>query len=445
MSKTSQPSPARSAALQLLDACLTHDETMMDALDEIEDPDIDKRDAALAREIALGTCRRLGAVRFAIRRLAKNFENFPGAVQRILELSAYQLLFLDRTPAYAVVSDAVELTRAAKCGGLSKAVNGILRNLDRQKDEIEFPQPTPDLQSYLSITESHPAWLIEQWRAQLGESKTRELCEYNNTRAPLSLRLRDREAALKALDKLGVAYSLDERFGDRVEIESNPDASLFDETFWTAQDGAAQLAAACVGAAPGMRIWDVCSAPGGKTFYMADRLKNEGKIIAGDRSRRRLSRLTRLQAHLGLHCVETHLLDVLSKPVKFDEPFDAVLLDAPCTGWGAFRRRPDLRWRLHPADAQRLAETSLEMMERACVAVKKGGVLVYSTCTLSREENAGVVQTFLQRHPQFERDSVAPFLPPAFETAVNPDGALELFPPQWGLDGAFAARLKKKA
>ncbi|MBZ0258159.1 16S rRNA (cytosine(967)-C(5))-methyltransferase RsmB [bacterium] len=440
-----KPSPARSAALQLLDACLTHDETMMDALDEIDEPDIDKRDAALAREIALGTCRRLGAVRFAIRRLAKNFENFPGAVQRILELSAYQLLFLDRTPAYAVVSDAVELTRAARCGGLSKAVNGILRNLDRQKDEIEFPQPQPDLQSYLSITESHPTWLIEQWRALMGEDKTRELCEYNNTRAALSLRLRDREAALKALDDLGVAYTLDERFGDRVEIESSPDASIFEQPLWAAQDGAAQLAAACVGAQPGMRIWDVCSAPGGKTFFMADRLNNDGKIIAGDRSRRRLSRLTRLQAKFGLSCIETHVLDVLSKPVHFDEPFDAVMLDAPCTGWGAFRRRPDLRWRLHPADSKRLAETSLEMLERACVAVKNGGVLVYSTCTLSHDENSGVVQAFLQRHSDFAPETVAPHLPPAFAEAVNPDGALELFPPQWGLDGAFAARLKKKA
>ena len=445
MPKTTQPSPARSAALQLLDACLTHDETMMDALDEIEDPDIDKRDAALAREIALGTCRRLGAVRFAIRRLAKDFENFPGAVQRILEMSAYQLLFLDRTPAYAVVSDAVELARAARCGGLSKAVNGILRNLDRQKSDIEFPKPQPDLQSYLAITQSHPTWLIEKWRGQFGEKKARELCEYNNTRAPLSLRLRDRDAALKALEDQGVPFTLDERFGDRVDISTHTASSLFEQSHWTAQDGAAQLASACVGAAPGMRIWDVCSAPGGKTFFMADRMNNEGKIIAGDRSRRRLSRLTRLQAQLGLSCIEPHALDVLSKPVNFDEPFDAVLVDAPCTGWGAFRRRPDLRWRLNPADAQRLAETSLELLHRTCGAVKNGGVLVYSTCTLSREENTGVVEAFLQSHAEFERESVGPFLPPAFADAVHSNGALELFPPQWGLDGAFAMRLKRKS
>ncbi len=445
MPKTSQPSPARSAALQLLDACLTHDETMMEALDDIDEPAIDKRDAALAREIALGTCRNLGAVRFALRKLAKNVENFPGVVQRILELSAYQLMYLDRTPAYAVVSDAVELARAARCGGLSKAVNGILRNLDRQKGEMELPPPSPDLQSYLSITQSHPTWLIEQWRSQMGEDNTRALCEFNNTRAPLSLRLRDREAALKALDDAGVEYALDERFGDRVDIQSTTDASLFQNPLWTVQDGGAQLAAACVGAAPGMRIWDVCSAPGGKTFFMADRMNNEGAIIAGDRSRKRLSRLTRMQAQMGLSCIEAHALDVLSKPVKFDAPFDALLLDAPCTGWGAFRRRPDLRWRLHPADAQRLAETSLEMMERVCGAVKNGGVLVYSTCTLSHEENAGVVEVFLSNHSEFKRESVAPYVPAAFSDAVNSKGELELLPPAWGLDGAFAARLKKRS
>lgn len=435
-------SPARRAAYQLLSSCLTEKATLLDALDEFSLDAAGGPDAALAREIALGTCRWLGRLRHALMRFVRNWEGLPPPVHRILELSAYQLLFLDRVPAYAILSDAVDMTRWQRCGGLAKTVNGILRNLDRNRGDIRYPDVESDLPGFLSVTQSHPRWLANRWLGCFGDDDTRRLCVFNNERAPLSMRLRDREAALAWLQSNEIKYTLDERFGDRVELASPP-PGCFDQTFWLAQDGAAMLASACAGARPGHLIWDVCAAPGGKTFALADRLQQQGEIVASDRSAARLERLDAQLERLGLDIVRSRVFDLLRDRLDFDREFDIVLVDAPCTGWGAFRRRPDLRWRLEAGDEARLAKDAGVMLRRCADAVKPGGALVYSTCTLSPLENRGVIERFLNERSDFAIEPPTDDLPPAFRTAVDSHGAMNLFAPDWQLDGAFAARLRR--
>jgi 16S rRNA (cytosine967-C5)-methyltransferase len=441
-------SPARQFALLVLENVLSRGETLLETLPVIEEKCADPRDRALAREISLGTCRRLGTIRYILDNLAAKFDKFPHPIQRILEMSAYQLLYLEKVPAYAVISEAVNLARYRQMHKLTGAVNGILRTISRDPHAFPPPKKDDDFAAHLSVAESHPAWLIQEWLTIWDKSKVESLCKFNNTHAAVSLRYRTSVSEIEPLlNTFNISYTVDERLPHCLQLEAGSQIKpeLFGHGELVAQDPAAMLAASITGAKPGDTIWDICAAPGGKTFYMADQMKNQGKILATDKSEVRLQRLIEQQKQLNITCIETLKMDVVndSLPLDFTE-FDAILVDAPCTGWGTFRKHPDLRWRLHSGDSERLGLLSLQMLEQVKLKVRNGGVLVYSTCTLSPNENEGVVEKFLAKNPNFEIEPVDTLIPGPFREAITSQGFLSLFPPLWNLDGAFAARLKKK-
>lgn len=438
---------ARLSALLVLENVFSREETLLEMLPLLEEQCTDPRDLALAREIVIGTCRWLGRIHHLLYNLAPRFDKFPHSIQRILEMSAYQLLFLDRVPAYAVISEAVDMARYRQFPALTGPVNGILRSITRDPGAFPPPQKEEDFIKHLSITESHPEWLIQRWLDIWDQNEVESLCQYNNTRAPLSLRLRcGFEEAEKALQAKQITVCRDERFTDRIDISGDATATqaIFNADKWTVQDGAAMVISSVVGAKPGDMLWDACAAPGGKTFYLADQMHNRGKILASDKSEARLDKVIEQRDRLKLSCVVPYILDAAkdAPPPGFDL-FDAILVDAPCTGWGTFRRHPDLRWRLQKDDSERLALLALQMIEYVKRYLRPGGILVYSTCTLSPDENEGVIKKFLQGNPDFSIDPVTPYLPEAFRDAVSPEGWITLFPPKWKIDGAFAARLKR--
>ncbi len=441
-------SPARIAALEVLNAVLTDGKTLLDTLPELEKGDYDPRDLALAREIISGSCRWLGLNRYYLKSLAPRLEDFPPVVQRILEMSVYQLTKLDRVPDYAVISDAVELTRLSKLQGLTKAVNGILRNITRKYKDIALPDAGKDKGEYLSITYSIPLWLVNKWLDLWTYEEVESFCEFNNTRASLSLRIRcDLQTALDDLRKLNITAETDERFSNRLVInqEERVPQSVYNSTMWNVQDGAALMIAPILDPQPGWKIWDVCAAPGGKTFHLADLSDDQTKIIASDRNASRLNKLNKQINKYSPGKISTLEIDaLLDHPPLEGSAFDAILIDAPCSGWGTFRRHPDLRWRLQSGDARRFGNQALKILENINKALRPGGILVYSTCTLSTEENQNVINTFLDRHQEFTVEPVAPYLPPAFKDAQTKEGFLFVFPPLWNIDGAFAARLRKK-
>lgn len=440
-------SPARKAALAVLERVLTRGETLLESLPFLEDQCPDPRDTALAREIAFGTCRWLGRIQSALLQYAPKFHKFPPPVQRILEMAGYQLLFLDRVPAYAVISDAVNLTRWRKFQRLTGAVNAILRAFSKApKKGIALPDSANKIQQ-MAATCSHPEWLLQQWMKTWDEDAVTSLCEYNNTRADISLRLRiPYQQAAEKLQALNITFTRDERFPNRITIpaEQAIDQNLFTQTSWVVQDGAAMLVAQAANAQPGQRIWDVCAAPGGKTCFIADQMGNSGEILASDKSAVRLQKLEEQKERLGLSCIKTRVFDaVKDHPLPEMGSFDMIVLDVPCSGWGTFRRHPDLRWRLKPEDPDRLAAMAKQMLENTAANLRPDGVLLYSTCTLSLEENEGVVRSFLQTHSDFCLDPIGPAWPEVFKPAIQSEGWLRLFPPQWNLDGAFAARIRK--
>lgn len=446
--KNTRISPARIAALKVLDDAITRKRPLLENLPHIHASCHNSKDVALAREIVSGTCRWLGQLRYYLKNVSRNLNNLPDLIQRILELSAYQLLYLERVPVYAVVSDAVELAKQNRFRGLASAVNGILRNLHRSQENIELPLKDEDVSEYLSVFYSHPSWLIKQWIALWGEETTEAFCQHNNTIAPLSLRLRgDHQKALEILREINVEFTVDERIPGRVIIDNI--ASFNEDSMrnphWAIQDGAAMLVPLVLAPKPSWKIWDVCAAPGGKSFYLADLANDQGIIYATDRSKLRLDKLIQQNQIYNLSSIKTGVLDVLKNPIPSDySELDAILLDSPCTGWGTFRRHPDLRWRLRPNDQPRLGKMALNMLEKVHQRLKSGGVLVYSTCTLSKDENENVIARFMENHPEFSIESPLAYIPPVFQSAITQEGFFKIYPCDWDLDGTFAARLRKK-
>lgn len=441
-------SPARSAALSVLESVLTDGKTLLDRIPDLNTLCADERDLALARDIVSGTCRWQGRIRYILLQTAPRFDNFPPTIQRILEMSVYQLLYLDRTPDYAVLSEAVELARIRKFAGLASAVNGILRTITRTKGAVVFPDADKDFAAHLAAVHSHPLWLIDRWLSIWPEEEVRSFCEFNNTIAPLSLRARgDRDAATHHLTNQGIAAHSDLRFPNRIVLDSESHLSqeLFEASDWIVQDGAAMLIAPLIDPQPNWKIWDVCAAPGGKMAHLADLTQNQASILASDHSADRLQKVDNLIEKLGIRNATTQKIDALQKlPPLEVAGFDAILVDAPCSGWGTFRRHPDLRWRLQSNDAKKFGKQALQILENVQTYLRVGGVLVYGTCTLSPEENEQVVFAFLEKHPEFGIESTAPFLPDAFLKAQTKEGFLSIFPPEWNMDGAFAARLRKR-
>ncbi len=441
-------SPARLWALKIVDAVFTEGKLLLDELPLLENAVLADNDFRLAREIISGTCRYWGKCRFVLNQFASNLDNLPTIVQRILELSTYQLFYLDRVPDYAVLNDAAELTRYHKYPKLTRVVNGILRNIKRKQHAINWPQRSEDFARTIAVEHSHPQWLVESWINRWGKEKTETLCQYNNSRAPLSLRLcGEPSEAKKELLRRNVAFHADDRFPNRVEIagEFSPPPGFFQTPYWTAQDGAAMLVVDLLKPQPNWSVWDACAAPGAKTIYIEEQMNFQGKIIATDKNANRLQNLKK-QINLSKHSiVETHVVDLLSNRKHLDlGTFDAILIDAPCTGWGTFRRHPDLRWRLNPQDPERLGDFALQLLNNSQKRLKLGGILVYSTCTLSLEENENVVTQFLLKHPNYEIEPAAQFLPHAFQAAQTGQGSYCLFPPDWNLDGSFGVRLRKR-
>lgn len=440
-------SPARSVALDILDRVLTHNESLMEALSGMDHDALGSKDAALAREIVSGTCRWLLKVRYYLDHLAKKYDDFPPLVQRILEMSLYQLLFLNRIPRYAIVAEAVQLTKTKNFTGLASAVNAILRSFLREKDRIRLPLRKEGIPLHLSVLHSHPSWIIEKWLQQWDVDELVELLTFNNTIAPLSLRVRGAmNTAINALQKKNIPYVVDERFTNRLELDSSSaEPELFESNNWVAQDGAAMLIAPILKPKQGWKVWDVCAAPGGKSIHLVDLARKKISLVSTDKSEDRLQKLQEQIEKFKIECIDCKVLDVIEDKIPFkNSTFDAILVDAPCSGWGTFRRHPDLRWRQQKEDIDKFADQAFEMLKKVHPCLKSGGILVYSTCTLSREENQMVIERFLAEFPKYTIQSVTPFIPKAFEEAVDEQGFLQIWPHKWQLDGAFAARLQKK-
>lgn len=363
------------------------------------------------------------------------------SVLNALRIGAYQLLFLDRVPASAAVNGSVELVKrwGAKKAGF---VNAVLRKMDSGRAGISYPDVNVDPIKYASIVYSHPEWMVKRWAARFGAEQAVSLCESNQSVPPKTLRVNtlatSRERLIEELAGAGFAVKKTIYSPDGIEVSSGGRLDPKDRRYYI-QDEASQLIPYLLRPKAGEAVLDLCSAPGGKATHMAQLMSNSGLICAVDRHPRRLANVMESARRLKADIIRTAAADAL-EGIPFAMRFDAILLDAPCSGLGVLRRSPEIKYRRKEEDIRELAGVQRRLIERASVYLEKGGRIVYSTCTFEPEETDGVIKGFLKDHEEFVLEDARGYMPEGCGGLVDASGFLRTYPLQ-GLDGFFGARL----
>jgi 16S rRNA (cytosine967-C5)-methyltransferase len=458
----------RQIALRILGRRKTGGAFVEDLLENaLTNAQLSSADRGLCQEIVYGVVRWQSTLDWLIAQKTSGREQ-KLQLQNLLRLGLYQIFWLDRIPDHAAVHETVELAKQNGFGPQAGFVNAILRGYLREADEtkkllVELKISNP------AIGFSHPQWLVEKWQKRFGTEKTLQLLEWNNTPPKTFTRVNTLKTnAGKLIEKWreeNVEYDFFRSGGRQtaaflIENESGllPKAATFEnlifelkfhpplnslasfrDGWFYIQDPSTLFAPRELGAQPGETILDLCAAPGGKTTFIAQLMRNEGKITACDISEERLKLIQENCARLGVTCIElcrsrgdeahsekSEISQRLLTSSPTDLKFDRILVDAPCSNTGVMRRRVDLRWRISPAEIVRLAKTQLDLLNLAATKLKTGGVLIYSTCSLEPEENSEVVKEFLREHENFKLESER-----------------ELLPFADNVDGAFVARLIK--
>jgi 16S rRNA (cytosine967-C5)-methyltransferase len=444
--------PAREAAYDALRAVSTGSADLPHALARARTQLPDERDRALTGEIVAGTLRWQGAFDHIIAELSRRpVTRLDPEVLDILRSAIFQLLHLDRVPAAAVVSDAVNMTRKAGKKSAGPLVNALLRRVSRERDHLPLPRrpAAPDDRAaaldYLAITLSHPRWLAARWLDRYGFAATEAWLQFNNRPAPLTIRANRLRTSSASLVESLVTHGVEVepgRFAPDAWVvrKGNPLLTpLADTGRFVVQDEASQLIASLVSAQSGERVLDACASPGGKTTAIAAAMDDRGLIVATDVRGRRVDLLARTVRLSGARSVRIVQADAAALPLTAS--FDWVLLDVPCSGLGTIRRDPDVRWRRSEADLPRLADAQRQMLRETARVLRRGGRLVYSTCSSEPDENEDVVAAFVA---ESGFRSVPPRdLPAPIQSLINPAGHLRTYPYRDGLEAFFGAILAK--
>lgn len=439
---------AREAALLALNDCQRQGGWSDDILKKrLASAGLDSRDSALATQLCFGVLQNRLLLDFYL----SHFANLPlkrmeGKVVEALRLGAYQMLFLDKIPHSAAVNASVELTRKhCKNPRAAGMVNGILRSLERNIDHLPtIPQNDPA--SYLSTLYSHPEWLVREFLTALGSEETARLLSVNNSPAPITAMVNTTkttaEALSAALEGEGVATQPHPWLEDCLTL-SKPgnleQLAAFREGLFYIQDPASRLAVLALDPKPGMKMLDCCAAPGGKSFSAAIQMGGTGDIISCDLHPHKKKLIRAGADRLGLRNVVPMTVDGKVFHPEWENAFDRVLVDAPCSGLGVIRKKPDIRYK-DPEPLADLPRVQRAILDNAARYVKPGGVLVYSTCTLLHRENEDVTWRFLSKHQSYRPEPLR--LPECSEDGAG--GMLTLWPHRQGTDGFFICKLRKE-
>lgn len=461
------PEPsARSVALAILLSCQRTDGALDELIERHATSIREPRDRSLVMELLYGTLRRQETIDWRLAAvLAKPLHRLPLVVQMLLRLGAYQLLFLDRIPASAAVNETVLLTKsyAEKLGrDWSGLVNGVLRNLIRVPAP-PFPDPAVQPARSLSVRYGIPEWLTKRWLDRIGFERAESACRTSSTVPSVTLRVNSnrltRGEFLERLRQGGVVARPAILSPVGVVLEKGQDVTSlpgFQAGDFYVEDEAAQLIPPILDSQPGETVLDACAAPGGKTTHLAELMGDRGTIYAIDRKTSRMDLLRQNCERLGVRSVVPIVGDVRTPSewsgmiargpnLRDGSPlFDRILVDAPCSGMGVLRRHPEAKWRKDSSAFARHQKLQAEILASVASRLRPGGVLVYSTCSTEMEETEEVVTRFSEAYPGWMRESVAPWLPTTALPFVTICGAFSTMGNECGMDGFYAARLRKK-
>jgi len=437
-------SGVRGLAVKILNRVERTDSYLERLLDnEMRNSDLTGPDKALLYEIVHGVVRWMGRLDWVLNGFYKG--QFSKAIPNLkngLRVALYQIMFLDRVPDFAVVNEAVEFVKKLQGQKPADLTNAILRNIIRSKNAIRYPDPEEDLPGYFSAYYSHPSWMVKRYLARFGREATEKLLAANNEKPFLTLKIN----ALKTnpdefrllLNKVNLRFKPGRYLPEFFKLQNLTNITAWEyyaEGYFNIQDESAGLACRLLDTQPGMRVLDMCAAPGGKTAYIAGLMHDEGEIIAIDRFEARLKIMERNIIRLGINSIKLIETDALQYS---DAGFDRVLADVPCSGTGTMCKKPDIKWKKDLLDIRRMTELQYQLLEKAASLVKPEGVVVYSTCSIEPEENCDIVNKFLSAHPEFKLESASGSFPGEI---IDPNGCIQTFPHSHQLDGAFAAKL----
>jgi len=414
---------------------------------------LDSRDRAFVTELVYGTVARKITLDWVISRFSETrLTKLSKWVLQILRMGAYQLLFLDRVPPSAACNTSVELAKkyARASAGF---VNAILRNISRKISEIRVDEAgTGSRVKDLSIRYSFPEYLTEEWLSMYGAEFTEKLLASLLERPPLTVRVNTLKTSRDDLTAELKSEGIDSQPGlfldEALELKNVPDISKtksFINGKMTVQDESSMLAAKILDPKPGERILDVCAAPGGKTTHIAQMMKNDGHILAWDIHPHKIDLINDNAKRLGITIIDAKQTDALMPAHEAVDRFDRVLVDAPCSGTGIIRRKPDIKWQRKQDDFGNLIEVQRKILYNASRYVIPGGTLVYSTCSVDERENTGVAMEFLKENPEYEAEALELYLPDPLKGKDGcRRGMLSLYPHIDRTDGFFIARFRRR-
>lgn len=402
-------------------------------------------DKALLNEIVHGVIRWERRLDWILRGFYKGeFSKCIPNLKNAMRVALYQILFLDNIPNYAAVNEAVDFVKKIHGEKSANLVNAVLRNIIRtiEEAEIRYPNPEEDEINYLGTYYSHPNWLVKRWLKRYGREFTERLMEENNQRPKLTLRfnslLTERGSFIEKLQSAELKFRPSkylEHFFVLLHLTNITDWNYFQQGYFSIQDESAGIPCLLLDPKPGETILDLCAAPGGKSTYIAELMKNEGKVIAVDKYESRINLMKKNVERLKITNIE--FLEADSETLEIP-PVDKVLLDAPCSGLGVLTKKPEIKWKKDSEDIKRLTDIQTRLINNAAKLVKVGGTLVYSTCTIEPEENFEIIQKFLTEHLNFQLVKKHPNIHPDL---IDENGCISTFPNIHDMDGSFVAKL----
>lgn len=439
---------AREIALKVLKAVNEDGKYSNIALKEALRHDaLDNKDHAFSAQIVYGTLEKQVTIDYILEQFINKRLKNPWVVN-ILRMGCYQILYLDKVPDFAACSESVNLCRRyAK--GLSGLVNGVLRNISRNKEKIDIEKYKNNEGLYLSLKYSYPKWLVDRWLKQYGFNDTEYILDiqvpHNYTTVRVNTLKTSKEQLILSFNSEGIevkdGFYIPESLmlKGMEDVEQNP---FYNQGLFTVQGESSMLVSRILDLKPMDRVLDACSAPGGKAAHMAAIMENKGNITAWDIHPHRVQLIGENMKRLGVSIVEAKVQDAMEPVLELSETMDKVLVDAPCSGLGVVHKKPDIKLRLRPEDLDSLPRIQLDILSRCSTYVKPGGVLLYSTCTINKDENESVIDKFLEEHQEFKLDEIDTISEELKESIFN-RGMLRTLPGRDGIDGFFICRLRR--
>ncbi len=411
----------------------------------------DKRKQNFIREMAYGVLENDIFLEYIISKASKiKMKKIHKKIIIILKMGIYQILFMDSVPSAAAVNESVILAKKHGNKGSVGYVNGMLRNISRNEDEFKDIN-IEDPAKRISIKYSHPEWMANKWIGEYGIEFTKELCKANNEKPSLNItvnNLKTNKADLKnKLEKKGFNINEGKYSEDTLIIENPFRISKIEEFIdgeFTIQDESSALVAQIMNPKSGSIVIDVCSAPGGKSLHIAQKMKNKGKVISRDIHEHKLNLIRENSDRLGTDIIKTELYDALDLDSSLINSVDYILVDAPCSGLGLIRRKPEIKRNKSQDDIDSLSSLQFKILNTVKEYLKVGGILIYSTCTIGKAENLDIINKFLNQNSNFTIVNIREDINNATDMLTIKDGYIELYPNIHGTDGFFIAKMKKE-